>query len=159
MAITADIEGLVVTPLAVIADERGAVLHMLRADAADFTRFGECYFSEVVPDAVKAWKRHRLQTQNLAVPRGRIRMVLYDTRHGSRTAGSVAALELGRPDAYLRLHIPPGIWYGFIALGTSPALIANCADRPHDPAESESCAPEALHDSALALLRWGQHTS
>ena len=61
------VDGVVETELRQIADPRGAVLHMLRADAADFTRFGECYFSEVAPGAVKAWKLHRRQTQELAV--------------------------------------------------------------------------------------------
>jgi dTDP-4-dehydrorhamnose 3,5-epimerase len=133
-----DIDGVTLTPLRQIEDERGAVLHMLRADDPDFTRFGECYFSEVVPGAVKAWKRHRLQTQHLSVPVGRVRFVVYDDRDGSRTRGHVQELVLGRPDAYARLRIPPGLWYGFACVGDAPALLANCADRPHEPSESET---------------------
>lgn len=130
------IDGLVLTELRQIGDERGAVLHMLRCDVPDFTRFGECYFSEVLPGAVKAWKRHRAQTQNLAVPVGRIRIVIFDDREDSPTLGRIQVLELGRPDAYLRLSIPPGLWYGFACIGTTPALLANCADIPHEPSES-----------------------
>jgi dTDP-4-amino-4,6-dideoxygalactose transaminase/dTDP-4-dehydrorhamnose 3,5-epimerase-like enzyme len=131
------IAGINLTELRQIGDARGAVLHMLRADAVDFTQFGECYFSEVFPGAVKAWKKHTLQTQNLAVPVGRIKFVLYDDREGSETRGQVEVLELGRPDAYQRLQIPPGIWYGFSCLSDSAAMLANCADLPHDPAEGE----------------------
>ena len=131
------IEGVTLTELRQIRDERGAVLHMLRSDAPEYTRFGECYFSEVAPGAIKAWKRHRAQTQNLAAPMGRIRMVIYDYREGSVTQGKLQVLELGRPDAYLRLRIPPGLWYGFQCISATPALLANCADLPHDPAESE----------------------
>jgi dTDP-4-dehydrorhamnose 3,5-epimerase len=149
------IEGLLLTPLRVIADDRGAVLHMLRADAPEFTRFGECYFSEVQPGAIKAWKRHRAQTQNLAVPVGRIRIVIYDARADSRSRGRCEAIELGRPDAYARLRIPPRLWYGFVGLGTTAALIANCADTPHDPGEAESAAADALDAPALELLRSG----
>ena len=65
------IDGVILTELLQINDERGAVLHMLRNDAPEFTRFGECYFSEVLPSTIKAWKRHHNQTQNLAVPVGR----------------------------------------------------------------------------------------
>ena len=132
-----NIDGVIITELRQIGDERGAVLHMLRCDAPEFKGFGECYFSEVLPGAVKAWKRHRTQTQNLAVPVGRIRLVIYDDRERSTTRGEVRALELGRPDAYLRLQIPPGLWYGFACVGATPALIANCADLPHDPADGE----------------------
>ena len=131
------IDGVIAAKLRQISDNRGSVLHMLRSDEPDFVRFGECYFSEVLPGAIKAWKRHRVQTQNLAVPVGRIRLVIYDDRKGSTTWGEVLNLELGRPDAYLRLLIPPGLWYGFSCIGARPALLANCADLPHDPTESE----------------------
>lgn len=135
------IRGVTLTELRQISDERGALLHMLRCDAAEFSRFGECYFSEVLPGAIKAWKRHRIQTQNLAVPVGRIRMVIYDDREGSVTRGQLQELELGRPDAYLRIQIPPGLWYGFACIGDTPALLANCTDLPHEPTESEQCPP------------------
>ena len=42
------IDGLEVIPLERIADERGAVLHMLRNDSPRFERFGELYFSMVL---------------------------------------------------------------------------------------------------------------
>ena len=54
-----------ITPLREIADDRGSVLHMLRCDADEFTQFGECYFSEVVPHAIKAWKKHTIQTEQI----------------------------------------------------------------------------------------------
>jgi dTDP-4-dehydrorhamnose 3,5-epimerase len=151
----AQMDGVLLTPLRIIADERGAVLHMLRADAPEFSRFGECYFSEINPSAIKAWKRHRVQTQNLAVPIGRIRVVICDARAGSATRGCCAAIELGRPDAYARLRIPPQLWYGFISLGTGNALIANCADTPHDPNDAEVAALADLGPRALELLRSG----
>lgn len=132
------IEGVLTTELRQIHDERGAVLHMLRCDAPGFTQFGECYFSEVKPGAIKAWKRHLRQIQNLAVPVGRIRLVIYDTREGVPTQGVIQTLELGRPDAYVRVRVPPLLWYGFTCISSEPALLANCADIPHDPAESET---------------------
>jgi len=130
------VNGVGVTELRQIIDNRGAVLHMLRSDAPDFSGFGECYFSEVAPGGVKAWKRHRMQTQHLAVPVGRIRLALFDDRDPS-VAGKVYVVELGRPDAYVRVRIPPQVWYGFACVGGEPALLANCTDRPHDPTESE----------------------
>lgn len=135
------IDGVEIHPLREIADERGAVLHLLRADAAHFRGFGEVYFSEVLPGAVKAWKFHRLMTQHFAVPRGRIRLVIYDDRARSATRGTVAMLELGRPDAYRLVIVPPQLWYGFTALGIEPALLANCADVVHTPGESDRLDP------------------
>ena len=48
------IAGVRVSPLKQIPDERGKVLHMLRADAEHFEAFGEVYFSCVWPGAIKS---------------------------------------------------------------------------------------------------------
>ena len=139
------IDGVLVTGLRQVVDERGAVLHHMRSDAPEFTTFGECYFSEMIPGAVKAWKCHREQTQHLAVPIGRVRFVIYDDREVSPTNGSLEVVELGRPDHYNRLRIPKGLWYGFTCLSDQPALIANCTDEPHDPTDTELRAEDDSH--------------
>ena len=69
------IEGVKITPLKQIFDERGKIMHMIRADSEVFTQFGEIYFSRVDFKEVKAWKRHRKMTLNLAVPVGEVKFV------------------------------------------------------------------------------------
>lgn len=112
--------------------------------------FGELYFSEVEPGAVKAWKRHRRQTQLFAVPAGKIKIAMLDAREDSPTFGQSMLLKLGRPDHYRLLRIPPGIWYGFEAISARPALICNLADLPHDPLESDRLDV----NDPQAPLRW-----
>ena len=131
-----DIDGVVLTELRQIHDDRGAILHMLRYDSTDFTQFGECYFSEVLPGAIKAWKYHYKQTQNITVPSGRIRLVIYDVRDNVATKNNLFTVEIGRPDDYLRIKIPPCVWYGFTCISSIPALLVNCSDIPHTPGES-----------------------
>ncbi len=137
------ISGVGVYPLRTIEDERGAVMHMLRSDAAWFDAFGEIYFSKVNPGSVKAWKRHRKMTQHFAVPVGRIRLVLFDDRDASKDDGILEVFELGLPDRYRLIRIPPMVWYGFRGISDGPALIANCSDLPHSQNESEraNCLP------------------
>jgi len=130
------IDGLGIHALVQIPDLRGTVLHMIRNDSQDFHGFGECYFSEILPSAVKAWKFHLNQMQNLAVPVGRVRLVVFDDREGSGTRGQVQVLDLGRPDNYFRVTIPPQLWYGFSCISAQPALLVNFANIPHDPSES-----------------------
>ena len=130
------VQGVVIQDLRVISDDRGAVLHMMRCDSPLFTRFGEIYFSEVNPGQVKAWKLHAEMTQRFAVPVGRLRFAIFDQRPDSGTFGNVMFVELGRPDAYRLLLIPPGLWYGFGNPAEGPSVLANCADLPHAPAES-----------------------
>lgn len=131
------LDGVVIHPLKMLEDERGAILHMLRADSPLASRWGEVYFSEVKPGVVKAWKCHARMTQRLAVPIGRVKFVLYDDRRDSRTMGRINVWVLGRPLEYRLLIIPPSIWYGFQGVDSGPSLIANCPDLPHDPAEME----------------------
>ena len=137
------IEGVVIQPLKIIADELGVVLHMLRNDDPVFEKFGEVYFSEIKPGSVKAWKRNKNQTQNLAVPSGEIDLVIYDDRQDSTTRGSLFNCTLGRPDHYSLIRIPPLLWYGFRGRGDAPSLIANCLNQPYDPAASEKIHPES----------------
>jgi dTDP-4-dehydrorhamnose 3,5-epimerase len=136
-----EIEGVTLLPLRRLEDERGAVLHMLRADAAHFQGFGEIYFSTVHPGAVKAWRRHRRMTLQVAVPVGTVRLVLYDDRPASSTRGLLQELETGERD-YRLVIVPPEIWYGFQGIGEATALIANCASHPHDESEVERLDPE-----------------
>lgn len=134
------IHDVTISPLRILTDNRGAVLHMLRADDPAFDRFGEIYFSMVLPGAFKGWHRHRLMTLNYAVPVGRILLVVYDDRPSSPTCGNLWQSVLG-PDNYCRVSIPPMLWNGFLGLGEAPSYVANCATHPHDPAEIERIDP------------------
>jgi dTDP-4-dehydrorhamnose 3,5-epimerase len=128
------IDGVHIRPLRQIPDERGKIMHMLRRDDAHFEQFGEIYFSVVYPGAIKAWHLHRSMTLNYAVPFGRIKLVLFDDRDGSRSKGELLEIFTGE-DAYSLVTIPPMVWNGFKGVGVQPAYVANCASEPHDPDE------------------------
>lgn len=134
------IDGVIITPLRQISDERGKVMHMLRATDPVFTSFGEIYFSCVYPNALKAWHIHKRMTLNYAVPHGRIKYVLYDDRIDSRTKGEIQEMFLGE-DNYFLVTVPPLVWNGFMGLGTEMSIVANCASIPHDPDEIERRDP------------------
>jgi dTDP-4-dehydrorhamnose 3,5-epimerase len=134
------IEGVQVTPLRQIADERGAILHMLRSDAAHFDQFGEIYFSLVYPGVIKGWHIHDRMTLNYAVPVGTIKLVLYDDRKNSGTRGELMEIVTGER-SYQLVTVPPRVWNGFKGVGTAPALVANCATIPHDPEEIHRLDP------------------
>jgi len=138
------IEGVSITLLRVIADERGCVMHMLRADSAAFEGFREVYFSVIRAGAVKAWKRHRLMVQNFAVPVGAIRLVVHDDRPASTSRGVTQEIHTGASlDQYALVRIPPMVWYGFQGVAAVDSLIANCASLPHDPGEVDRLVENA----------------
>lgn len=130
------IDGVIVTPLRQIFDERGKVMHMLREDSSLFSRFGEIYFSCTHPGAIKAWHLHKKMTLNYAVIYGEIKFVLFDDRPGSKTRGCVQEFFLS-PENYCLVTVPPLIWNGFKGIGDKTSIVANCATLPHDPDEIE----------------------
>jgi dTDP-4-dehydrorhamnose 3,5-epimerase len=134
------IDGLVVTPLRRIPDERGAVYHMLRDDSPVFQKFGEIYFSTVYPGAIKAWHLHHEMTLNYAVPAGMIKLVCYDDRTESLSRGCLVELHIGELN-YCLVTIPAGVWNGFKGEGVTAALVANCATVHHSPEEIERLDP------------------
>jgi dTDP-4-dehydrorhamnose 3,5-epimerase len=138
------IEGVIITPLKQIPDERGTIMHMLKSTDPAFTQFGEIYFSGVYPDVVKAWHIHTEMTLNYAVPIGKIKFVLYDDRPKSSTFGEVQELFIGS-DNYCLVTVPPNIWNGFKGCGTEMSLVANCASIPHDPNEISRLDPIDNH--------------
>ena len=134
------IAGVSVTPLRQIVDERGKIMHFMRKDDPSFDKFGEVYFSQVMPGAIKAWHLHTEMDLNYAVVSGRIKLVLYDPRDGSATRGELMELFLS-PENYQRVHVPHGVWNGFKGVGTEAALVVNCATIPHDPGEIKRMDP------------------
>lgn len=134
------ISGVIVTPLKQIHDERGTVMHMLRADDPVFQGFGEIYFSSVFPSVVKAWHLHKKMTLNYAVVSGSIKLVLYDNRDDSATRGALQEIILS-PTNYNLVTVPPGVWNGFKCVGPETAIVANCATIPHSSDEIERLSP------------------
>ena len=128
------IEGVKITSLKRIDDERGSVLTMLRSDFSVFKSFGEIYFSKIYHNAIKAWHFHKLMTLNYVTVHGSIKLVLYDDREGSSTKGKVQEIMLSNKNPYL-VSIPPKIWNGFCSANNEDAILANCSDIPHDKDE------------------------
>ena len=134
------IEGVVITPLRQIFDERGKVMHMLRNDSPVFSEFGEIYFSCTYPGSVKAWHLHKEMTLNYAAIQGSIKCVLFDDRPDSKTCGCIEEYFLS-PENYFLITVPPLVWNGWKGLGNEVSIVANCASIPHNPSEIERKTP------------------
>jgi dTDP-4-dehydrorhamnose 3,5-epimerase len=138
------IDGVQVVALRRIPDERGTVMHMLRATDPHFVQFGEIYFSTIYREVVKGWHRHREMTLNYACVFGRVRIVLYDEREGSPTRGELQEIFLG-PDNHSLVVVPPEVWNGFKGMNDPFAIVANCCTHAHDPARSSRLDPFDNH--------------
>ena len=128
------IKGIEITPLKIISDERGSVMHMLRRDSKIFKEFGEIYFSTIFNDKIKAWHLHKEATLNYACVFGSVKLALFDDRENSETKGIYQELFLSL-DNYSLITIPPNIWNGFKGLYKDYSIIANCLNLPHNENE------------------------
>ena len=134
------IDGVKITPLRQILDERGKIMHMMRGDSEGFPGFGEIYFSCVHPGAIKGWHIHKEMVLNYAVPHGNIKFVLYDDRADSATRGELQEIFMG-PDNYCLVTVPPLVWNGFKGIGQEMAIVANCTSIAHRADEIDRLDP------------------
>ena len=130
------INGVKITPLKQIIDERGGVFHVMRASSSIFDKFGEVYFSKVNYKYIKAWKKHTEMTQNFCVPYGFLKLVIFDNREDSKTCGLFNEFFLDPENNYNLISIPNGLWYGFQCIMPDYCLLLNVADIEHNPKES-----------------------
>ena len=128
------IEDILINYEKIIPNTNGDVLHFIKNNSDGYNEFGEVYFSEVIPESIKGWKRHRKMIMNLIVPLGSIRFILFDERIESASFGNYQEIILSRSN-YCRITIPPMIWFAFENIGVNKALIINFASIPHDPKE------------------------
>jgi dTDP-4-dehydrorhamnose 3,5-epimerase len=141
---------LVFTPLRRVATAKGEVRHGLRASDTGFAGFGEVYFTEILPGAIKGWRRHNRATLNLVVVSGTVRFVVHDGA-GSWWAAYVISAEDAAP--YGRLTVPPGLWMAVQGVGRSHNLLMNLASHAHDATEAEYCELAVFADALAATTR------
>ncbi len=124
------LDDILVTPLKRIPTVGGDVMHGLKKSDNGFNGFGEVYFSWVEQGAIKAWKCHQHMTLNLVVPVGEVNFVFHLTNKKN-----IFRTEIIGEERYVRLTVPPGIWFGFQGLTSGYSLVMNVIDVEHDPDE------------------------
>ena len=134
---TVSVKQIFITPLKRIQVSGGDVLHGMKCSDPGYIDFGEAYFSIVESGAIKAWKRHRRMTLNCVVPMGTVLFAFIDEEGAIRE-------EIIGTNRYVRLTVPPGIWFGFKGVGNKANMVLNIANIPHDPNEVERLSPDDL---------------
>lgn len=130
------IDGVLVKELTVIPDERGRLMEILRVDDEMFTRFGQVYMTTAYPGVVKGWHYHKRQSDNMAVLKGMMKIVLYDGREGSSTRGNIDQYFAGVHNPIL-IHIPPLVFHGFKCISPDEAIVVNVPTEAYDYREPD----------------------
>jgi dTDP-4-dehydrorhamnose 3,5-epimerase len=118
------IAGVIIKKLKVIPDERGRLMEILRADDEMFKGFGQVYMTSAYSGVVKGWHYHKKQYDNMAVVKGMMKIVLYDSRPESATRGEINEIFAGEHNPVM-VHIPPYVYHGFKCISEEEAVVVN----------------------------------
>ena len=133
-----NIEGVSLRKLNQFHDERGAVYHYINKSSPEFIDFGEIYFSKINLNIIKGWKCHSNSTQNMCVPFGSLKIMLFDNRPKSSTFKKLMEVFIDDSVNYSLLTIPPGIYYSFKCVANEFTILANIIDIEHENLNSLS---------------------
>jgi len=131
------IAGVVVKPLTTIPDHRGTVCEIYRPERGihpDPLVF--VYQFTIRPGQIKAWQMHRKQDDRLFLSAGTVRVVLYDDRADSPTAGMLNELFFGDHNRALFV-IPAGVYHAIQNVDTWETVLVNMPTRPYDHADPD----------------------
>jgi dTDP-4-dehydrorhamnose 3,5-epimerase len=126
------IDGVVIREVLHVPRDHGVITEMFRPEW-DPTGLPivHIYQSRLFPAAIGAWSCHAETVDRLFVNQGHLKIVLYDGRAGSRTAGRLMLTHAGdsRPCFVV---VPSGVWHGLQNLGSSDALVINCPTKAYN---------------------------
>jgi dTDP-4-dehydrorhamnose 3,5-epimerase len=117
-----EIEGVHVVALKLVRNERGRLMEVQRRDDPHFLGFGQAYITSTLPGVVKAWYRHARQIDQIALIKGTLRLVLFDSRENSATREVLFEITIDEAAPAL-VQIPSGIWHGFQAIKDEALLL------------------------------------
>ncbi len=117
--------------LKIIKLSEGNIMHVIKGKELKKLKPAEIYFSKVKFGKVKAWKYHKKMSLNLTVPVGNVKFVFY-----SGKGNKYKVVQIGEKK-YVRLIVPPKIWFGFKGLKKPESIILNLANFQHSKKEMQ----------------------
>lgn len=127
------IDGVEVARLTTHADARGALTPVIDIrDPFWDEPIVYAYRISILPVRIKGWGMHELQTDRYFVVSGDVRVVLFDGREDSPSAGTIVEINFTDRTPGL-VKIPPGVWHATQNWGSMEAQIVNFPTRAYDP--------------------------
>jgi len=126
------IEGVKVKKLKVISDERGRLMEIFRLSQEGISP-KQIYMTTALEGVIKDkdfFHMHKKQIDYFCCIKGKIKLVLVDTRKGGKANGSVDELEIGEGNFCL-VTIPSGVLHAFKSLN-GESIVINCINNEYN---------------------------
>ncbi|MDX1949270.1 MAG: hypothetical protein SFT90_02070 [Rickettsiales bacterium] len=133
--IESKIKGLEINKIKRVHHPKGDILHALRKSEDSFKNFGEAYFSMTKFNEIKGWKTHLEARVNLIVPFGKMRFAIYDGDENGKGNFEEYLLSPDSEDSYLRITMPPKIWFAHRGEAKADNLLLVISNIEHYDAE------------------------
>lgn len=141
--------GVFVRMLRNVFNEKGGLREVWRDDDPASVTVRQSYLTTTQPGVVKAWYKHRRQTDQITPVSGAGRLVLWDTRVDENSAPVVIDMDANDP---VLITVPPGIWHGFQAMSDVPLVLSHLNDQAFDHVRTDEIRlPE---DDPSIPYRW-----
>ena len=126
------IDGVKIKKLKIIPDERGRLMEIFRVSEIGINP-EQVYMTTAFEGVVKDkdnFHMHKNQTDNMCCIKGKMKLVLVDTRADSKTKGEIDEFEIGEGNFSI-VTIPNGVLHAFKSL-KNEAFMINCIDHEYD---------------------------
>jgi dTDP-4-dehydrorhamnose 3,5-epimerase len=126
------IDGLAFRPTRPVPHEDGHLTEVARASWGELAApIVQVHVTTTLVGRVRAWGLHQRLTDRLFVVSGLVKIVVFDGRVGSPTAGRINEFTVSERNPGL-LVIPPNLYHGWKNIGMHEAVIINMPDRMYD---------------------------
>jgi dTDP-4-dehydrorhamnose 3,5-epimerase len=126
------IDGLTFRPTRPVPHEDGHLTEVARASWGELAApIVQVHVTTTLVGRVRAWGLHQRLTDRLFVVSGLVKIVVFDGRVGSPTAGRINEFTVSERNPGL-LVIPPNLYHGWKNIATNEAVIINMPDRMYD---------------------------
>jgi dTDP-4-dehydrorhamnose 3,5-epimerase len=125
------IKGVEIRKLKVIPDERGRLMEIFRVSETGIHP-QQVYLTTAYEGVVKdkdSFHMHKNQTDNMCCIKGKVKLVLVDTRENSPTRNEINEFEIGEANPCL-VTIPKQVLHAFKSL-EGESVIINCIDHEY----------------------------
>ena len=131
------IEGVLVERIVGYHDQRGALVPFMDLEKPFWSEpIVHAYQFTIRPGRIKGWGMHRRQADRYFIQQGDLRVVLFDGRENSATAGNYCEFYF-TGGVYGLLYIPQGVWHATQNWGTILGRISNFGTARFDPADPD----------------------
>lgn len=144
------LDGVIVAKLRRVTNDKGGLQEIWREDDPFTLTARQAYTTTTLPGVIKAWYKHRSQTDQVTTLSGSGRLVLFDARDRNKVSAPVV-IEMTTEDPVF-VVVPPGIWHGFQTTGDQPLVLLHLNNKAFDHARTDEV--RLPQDDPAIPYRW-----